>query len=333
MSLANFFGFNATSNSPVELPDIFPVAVTQSIFVDADIENIYAKIITDVLERTQGLPEKSAPLLWDNCVQSEASDGLVTLLSKAMADKKDLFVVYNKALGVVRKATSTEEEQIKSDYTKAGKSAVGVFISFKNYTRSDMVRLYSGMEYCTISALSKSLNVSKAIQFKMSDLRQSVNLNDSTEPKAQAVAMCTALGAGKNILMDAKDEIVLAKPELEAIKESIMFLDAKRCFYLGMPMSYINGEMQKGLGDSGQADARAVDRGLKNYFFSIVKPALEAIFSVTLTYKSNDMTQLLPALEAMKTFAITDDVLLPIADKIMIIRNLLGLNVDQVPTK
>jgi len=81
-----------SGGSAGELPNLFPLSIKHSDFVELDVQNIYSKILTDVLERTEGIPAEVEQALWDNCLPGESSDGLVTLLSKAMTGKTDLAI-------------------------------------------------------------------------------------------------------------------------------------------------------------------------------------------------------------------------------------------------
>lgn len=329
MNLATMFGFTRTSYANNELPNIYPMSIQESDFVDTDVRNIYARILTDVLERTQGVPEKSQNLLWDNCVASESSDGLVTLLSKAMTNKRELFLVYERALSLIRKATSDEEILIRGDYKKSGKSPRGIYITFKNYHRTDMVRLYSALEYSTVCSLSKQMKLSSAIQLKFTDLRKSTGLIDSKDVVDQAKLIASGLSLGRDVMLDEKDALETAKPDLTATNSAVDFIVNKQAFYLGMPATYITGESAKGLGDSGQGEAKAVDRGLKNYYFSVIKPVIEEIFGVTTTFKSEDFSQVASSLEALKTFELTSDELLSQDNKRIIINKMFGLPEDE----
>lgn len=330
MGLNSWFGFGgASSGGSDELPDLFPLSVTQENFIAIDVFNIYSKILTDVVERTEGLTEDDEAVLWDNCLASESNDGLITLLSRAMTEKNELFLVYDKGTKVLRKATNDEMTKIKADYKSKAESSVGTYITFKNYTRTDMVKLYSALEYCTVGALNKSMNLSKAIQFKVSDLRTSVGLIDKEEAKAQGKAIAHGLARGKDILADAKDIIETAKPDLTATQSSMELLNQKRSFYLGLPCSYITGELNSGLGDSGQADAKAIERGLKNYFFAIIKPVCKSIFGKDLTFESDDFQQLDSSLNAMKTFELTSEELMTTDNKRKIVNRLFGFPEDE----
>lgn len=327
MSLSQWFGWNRTESGD-EIPEIYPVPIMAGAFVDTDIVTIFSKVLTDTIERTQGLTDDQVALLWDNCVKSSKSDGLVSLLAKSMSAKGELFLVYEAAVGVVRVATSEEQGQIKADYAKQGQSKAGVYISFANFKRADMVKFYLGLEYCTVASLYKSMNLSRAVQLKVSDLRSSVSLADADDAKVQAQRVAQALGAGRDILIDAKDKIETAVPDLSATKEAIAFVVSKLSFYLGLPDSYLTGIQTGGIGSSGENDMRAVERGLKSYYFSIIKPTLEALFGVKTAYKSQDFRQIESAGDILKTFALIDDTMVSADNKRMIVNKLLDLPED-----
>ncbi len=312
-----------------EIPFLFPLSIEQKEFICIDVITLYSKILTDVFERSEGLSEDEETVLWDNCLESESHYGLITLVAKAMHDKANLFLVYDRAVNVIRKATEQEAAQIIADYKKQAFSSVGIYISFALYLRTDMIRLYSALEYHTVGALNKSMNVSKAVQLKISDLRSTVALVDKAEAKTQAMAMAKGLSQGRDLLLDGKDVVETAKPDLTATQAAMEFLNEKRAFYLGMPCSYITGELNSGLGDTGQADSKAIDRGLKGYFVSIVKPICKALFDKAVTFKSEDFMQLDSAVNTMKVFAITDEELMTSDNKREILNKLFGLPEDE----
>lgn len=332
MSLSNFFGWGSITSgaSLEELPDIFPLPFQKDQFVEIDTISIFQKILTDVVERTHGLTDEQQELMWDNCVQSEANHGLISLLARGMTFKKEMFIVYDKALNVLRLASSVEMQQIRQDYAKSGKSAIGIFLSFAHYRKADLVRLYSALEYLTVASLHKSMHVSVAVQIKMSDIRQSVALIDKDIAVQQAMNIARSLGKGCDVFMDAKDKVETSTPDLTAVKESIEYLNEKRAFYLGMPPSYLCGEQTGGIGATGEADTKAVERGLKNYYLSIIKPVFEALFGedVDISYKSQDFRQIDQAMNALKTFSLVGTELVNIENQTLIINKLLDLDED-----
>lgn len=293
--------------SNAEIPEIFPLAVRSADFIRADIFQTYEKILTDVAERTHGLSDEQENILWDSCVQTNTSDGLISLLAAAMTKASELFLVFSPSIGVIRKADQKEEAAIRADYQKFGASKVGVFVSFRNYRRTEMLTIYSSFEYCVLSSLNKLLNLSKSIQFKVNDLRASVSLADSGIAREQAKSIAQALRNGNDVLLDSKDVVDTAKPETSSVEKAIGFLAAKRAFILGLPLSYIVGEQTPGIGSTGEADMRAVERGLRQYFVSIIRPVFNAVFGATVEFKSQDFRQISSALEVLKTFDLTSD--------------------------
>lgn len=323
--------FLSSSNESVDsLRDIFPIPIAQRDFVAIDVQNIYSRILTDVMERTQGIPEEAKNLLWDNCLGSEKQEGLITTLAKAMVNKKDLFLVYKPALKVIRTATPVEEQKIRDDYKARGESEVGVYITFRNYIKSDMVQFYSHLEYCAIGGLWKQANLSKAILIKISDLRASVSLADSERAKSQGTAMASGLSDGKDLLMDAKDIIESLSPDLTATNATLDLISKKHSFYLGLPASYFSGEGQStALSDTGKADSKAVERGLKPYYFSIAKPVIEGIFKdAKTTFKSEDAEGLTTALSALEVMDRTSNEFLSMENKTLVINKAFGLDED-----
>lgn len=322
MAWWNFLG---SAETP-ELPEIYPLPISVASFVKIDVQNIYTRILMDVLERTEGIPEDEQKLLWDNCSAGESQDGIVTMLAKAMYDKADLFLVEDN--GIVRTATAQEKEQIKKDYQQRAESNTGVYVTFKNYQRTDMIKFYSTLEHCSIGGLYKASKLSNAIQLKFNDLRASTGLNDSSDVKNQALAMALALGSGKDIMADAKDIIETATPDLTATNSSIELIALKQSFYLGLPASWITGLQKGGLSDSGKADSKAVERGLKPYYFSIIKPVVDVLFGINTTFKTDDTEMISTANETLKTFELTGDELISHDNKLKIINKLFGLPED-----
>ncbi len=328
MGIENWFGWGRADVPIDQLPDIFPIGMMQLDFIRIDVTTIFSRILTDVIERTHGLTDDQMSILWDNCIKSEQSDGLITRLARAMCDRKDLFLVYDQALGLIRPATADEQAKIEADYKAANESSTGIYISFRHFYKADLIKIYSALEYVSVSSLHKAINISKAVQIKMNDMRASVNLTDAADVKAQGVALASSLARGKDVMLDAKDMIMTQIPDLTGIQTAIEFINEKRSFYLGMPECYISGEQTGGLNADGTGDAKAIERGLKNYYQSVMKPVFEALFDAETTYKSQDFTQITSASDMLKTFSLTDDELISKENKTLILNRLFDLPED-----
>lgn len=331
----SWFSFLGRDTSPTDIPNIYPMPVLQKDFVAIDVQNIFSRILTDTFERTHGIPDDEKMLIWDSCLASDVSDGLVTMLSKAMVDKQDLFIVYIKNLKLIRKATAEETSQIREGYkTKAEPvkvdGGVGIFVTFKNFKKSDMVKFYSALEWCSVGGLWKQSNLSQALQLKFKDMRGSIANSDAPDAKTQAEAIAKNLAAGKDVALDGEDTIETSKPDVTATNSSLEMIQKKQALYLGMPASYLIGEGSTGLSDSGKSDQKSVDRGLKNYFFSIVKPVSDGIFGVKTEFKSEDSEGISSAIEVLKAMDTTSNEFLNQENKTKIVNKAFGLDEDEV---
>jgi hypothetical protein len=325
MSLFSFLqrGFEAFSSG---LGYLFPFSLQKAEFLTTDIRSTYSMILTDTFERTHGLNDKQSSTLPDSCVKSSAAKGLISHLATAMTDMSDLFLVYDPATDVVRRALPAEEEKIKKDYSKKATSTLGAYISFQDYSRTQRLRIYSELEFCILVALNKSMNLAKAIQLKVNELRATVSLADSAVATDQAKTIAHALGAGQDVLLDAKDMIETATPDISATEKAMAFLDNKKSFILSLPISYISGTQTGGIGSTGEADSRAVERGLKQYFESIVKPVCKELFGEEVEFRSQDFREMGVALEALKTLSLVDDTLIVREEKRQIIARMFQLD-------
>lgn len=324
MGLLDTFRFGRSTPNNNYLPDIFPFPYAQKDFVRIDVMTIYSRILNDVLERTEGIPEKYIPLLSDNCLASEAQNGLVTLVATAMAEKKKLFLIYDKATNLVVKADNEQQAKIEAEYKASNKSELGIMVNFTKYCRTDMMLIYSALEYCTVASLDKSMNLSKAIQLKLKDLRASVSSIDKDDVEAQMLQIAQGLAAGKDVGIDKEDIIETAKPDLTATQSAMEFITEKRAFYLGLPRSYLTGDTQKGLGDSGEGDSKKVEQGLRGYYFSIIKPIVEALFEIKTTFKTEDFRMVDRALNILRTMEATSEEFINAENKLKLVNKAFG---------
>ncbi len=308
------------------IDSVYRLGIDADAFIKADVKGIFLKILTDCVERTQGIPEEHEHVIWDNCLESESKKGLLSLLSEAMACKSELYLVYKE--NVLRLATNEEQVQIKADYLLKATSSVGTFISFRNYDRTELLTIFSSMEYQVLSSLNKTMNLSKALQFKMANMRESVGAIDSSDVINQAKSMALALGKGNDVLMDGEDIIETSTPNMDPTEKAIYFLDAKRSFILNMPLSYITGEQTTGIGSTGEADTKAVERGLRQYWISIIKPVIKALFNSDVTFRSQDFRQITSALEAIKTFELVGEKIISLENQRLIVSTLLDIDND-----
>lgn len=330
MKLIQSIGFrsNFATASVSELPEIFPLGFERTRFVESDVEFLFKKILTDCARRTSGIKPLDERVLWDNCLGNESAKGLISLMSEAMTKQTDLYLVYK--VGILRKATIDEESKIQADYEAKGQSSVGVYLGFKNFKVIEMFKVYSGLEYCVLKSLNKTTNLASAVQMKIADLRKSVGRMDAEPPiTTQASDLAKAMGAGKDVLLDAGDTVETAKVDIGPSESAMSWINKRRSYYSGLPMSYIEGTQTPGIGSTGEQDARAVDNGLQPYWKAFFQPAVEALFKGTkVKYQPSDFRQVGTTLDALRTFELTTDGLISKKDKQEIIWSLLGLDFE-----
>ena len=329
MGWFDFINPKTQTNNWNEIEDIFPLGIKQREFLKADILSTYQKILTDTVDRAFGIPKKAERYLWDNVVGEVDNDGLVTMLAKGMAEKKELYIVYKPSIEVIRYATREEEKKIKADYEKDSRSSVGIYVSFKNYKRTEMLEIWSCFEYCLLAGMNKQLNLSKAMHVKINELRSSVSLNDSEVAIAQAKNIAQALKRGNDVLIDKNDEISVMTVNMDASEKSMDFLANKKAWILSLPASYLSGDQTGGIGSTGENDSRAIENGLKQYFLTIVKPVCDLLFGVDCKFKSRDFRNMTTALEVLKTFDLVSDENLSRESKQEIVARVFDLDMDE----
>lgn len=324
LELINFR--RVTTGADNELPEIFSLGIPCEDFAKLNITYLYKKILTDCIVRTQGIPDNVRRALWDNCMASESDKGLISLLATAMTAKSELYLVWN--LNVLRKANAQEQIIIKADYAKMGKSSVGAYISFRNYELSDILLIYASLEHASLASLSSMMNLAKAIQFKMANMRKSVGAYDKDDVVKQCVAIATALKAGKAVAIDGEDEITTSQLDMEPTEKAVSFLDSKRAYYTGLPKSYITGEQTGGIGSSGENDTRAIQRGLEPYWESIIHPTLKAVFNIDTKFQLERFGQVDSALNALRTFELVSEDLISLENKREIVSDMFDIEND-----
>lgn len=298
----SFFNFGSGASTTLYIDKPFQLNLADTVFVENEITGLYEKLLMDCYSRSNDL--KESPIYFDNCLASENNQGLISLLSDAMYKKTDLFLVLKS--DVIRLADTEEKTKIAEDYKKTGKSSIGVYCSFKDFVKTDMLKVYYSMLFNVFDTTNTQMNISKSIQVKINKLRDLVSLSakDSTVP--QAKDLVDALKNGKGIMLDKDDEIAAIMTSLDPVKAGIELVNSKVASTIGMPLSYVNGELSAGLSSSGEGDSDMVERGLKPYFNSIWKPVVDKLMDSNITFKSDSWRTLEPMLKYITVIETSD---------------------------
>jgi hypothetical protein len=303
--------FGKSSGGTCVMPELWQMQLQCSLYTEIQLRAIYTRILSEVFSRCHGISDDFRPLLYTS-MEGEGQIGLIEHIVRAMAKQSALVLKYN--AGIIVEPKWDEQKKILDAMKKGERSKQTLALSFTKYDRTTMLRQLLWHKYLLLCAENKALNLSTAVQIKINALRDSVSMKDFKAeggPFDQAREIAQALLDGRATAMDSKDLIELMTPDtgpLEKVGDSV---HREAALILGLPLSWITGTAESGLGDSGDKDARAIERGLQPYFWESVYPAYFGLFGGKLKFKTEDYRNITPALDAMRTFQLDDGELLP----------------------
>ena len=279
----------------------FCVEMKAADFVDFKVIPLYAKILRRCYAKSSGLSDEQAANLWDSVDLGDAQHGIINKVSFAMAKKKELILF--KDGGIVREAEQAEADQIKKDYEERGRSEKGVYLNFKKYAMTDVLRLYMAFIFEIIRGAWVNVNLTKALQLKIADARKTIAASDAADPMQVASNVVSALKDGKSVFLDAGDEVKTTDLQTQAIKDALSLVYGLLAGELGVSTSFICGELTSGMAVTGEADVNANEDGIKDFFNSVFKPIMDKLFGVSLKFKSDnwrrikEFAQIIPFVE------------------------------------
>jgi hypothetical protein len=286
----SFFGslFKTTSEATETLLGApYRLSFTKEVYCRMKTEILFEKILHRCYSRSEGAKdEQKIASLFDSSERSGSPSGLISLVSSGMTKKEQLAIVYDN--GIVRKATFDEEQVIKDDYEKVAKSSTGVLISFKDYYLTDLVNGYYGMIYDILASMNTQVGLAQALQIKINNLRGTVSVAGSDEPIKQAKDINEALKEGRSVLLDKNDQVEVLTINSDAVSSAITLVNSQLASDLGMPLSFVNGELTTGMSATGEADTNQQEEGLQDFFNSIFKPICDKLYEWDLRFVSDD---------------------------------------------
>ena len=281
--------FNNTKNTVTEWLH-FPLSVLEKNFIDTELKNLYTNILTECYAHSNLATDKdfNSIALFDNALDHEQQKGLISLLARAMTMKHSISLVYE--AGVIRLADKNDKDPI--------------VCNFKQYELTDILKIYYSFLYLILSSINSGLNVSRAIQIKIADMRKLIARSDQKTTEDDLNLINGNLKSGKAVGLDALDKIEKIPFDIATAKESALFIERRIATSIRMPISFVTGEQSTGISATGEADDRALENGLRIYFNSIFKPIVSRLMKVNDIYlKTNILkhiqtyAQLIPIIE------------------------------------
>lgn len=302
MAFTNIFKTITGGAVVTDLASPYKLAVDELIFIDFKTSILYQKILKRCYAKSIGLSDEEARNLWDSVELGNAQYGIITQIADAMTKKKELFLVNDS--GIVRVADAEEMEQIRKDYAEKASSKIGVYMNFKKYTLTDIIKVYMSLIYDIMNGAKVNLGLAKALQLKMADLRKLVATSSSEDTKGQAKAIVEALKNGKSIAIDAGDTIQTTELQTAPITEGLKLVYGLLASEIGVSTSFVCGELTSGMAVTGEADVNSNEDGIKDFFNSVFKPVIDKLFNKKIMFKTDnwrkikEYAQIIPYIES-----------------------------------
>lgn len=272
----------------------FKLRMRETNFVQTETKELFKNLLIECYNKSTGLSEKQSLAMWDNFdrFNDKTTAGFVGMIAEAMTNKTTAYIVYDKATGVIRKATSEEQSQIRSDYQTKTKSDIGIMANFTRYDKADVIKLYYALLYNVVDGLNTSINVTKAVKYMASLLREKTNKDSSEDIIKQAKAIVENLKNGNPVLIDSEDKLESGTVDVKPVESAVDFICGRIAGELRVSLSYVNGKMTSGISSTGEADEQANERGIEIIFNSIYKPLIDSIFNVNVQFQSDNYHRL-----------------------------------------
>ena len=272
----------------------FKLVMTEGNFVSTETKELFKNLLIECYNKSTGLKEKHASAMWDNFdrLNDKTTAGFIGLIAEAMTEKTIVYIVYDNTTGVIRKATSQEQAEIRKDYKEKAKSSIGIMANFTKYDKADIIKLYYTLLYNVVDGLNVSINVMKAIKYLADKLREKISKASSEDIIKQAKEIVQNLTEGKPVLLDANDKLESTTIDVKPVESAVDFICGRIAGEMRVSLSYVNGKMTSGISSTGEADEQANERGIEIIFNSIFKPCADSLFNANIKFVSDNYHRL-----------------------------------------
>lgn len=284
----------------------FSLIMNESNFILTETKELFKNLLIECYNKSKGFNDKQSLAMWDNFdrLNDKTTAGFIGLIAEAMTEKTIVYIVYDKVTGVVRKATTSEQAEIRRDYKEKTKSPTGIMANFTKYDKADIIKLYYALLYNVVDGLNVSINVMKAVKYLADKLREKISKASSEDIINQAKAIVQNLKDGKPVLLDANDKLESTTLDVKPVESAVDFITGRIAGEMRVSLSYVNGKMTAGISSTGEADEQANERGIEIMFNSIFKPCADSLFGTDIKFISDNYHRLkaysdiLPSIES-----------------------------------
>ena len=312
------FGINKEKNliQKDNLSLSFNLSLKETEFVDYMVSDLYQSILTMCFDKIifpdaeKDFKDKITPSFYDNLSVEGINKGIIKNLAYGIVQNQKVFLV-NASAGdniIVRQGT---QEELQKYEKEQGNIKNQIQMDFTKYNQSKVLKLFYSMIYWIIRATNTNVKISNSVLVKIAKLRELVAKEDAEEVIKQAKEINDAIKRGNSIVADKDDTMERLEINSQATKDALDVAFSLVSGLIKMPLSFVNGELTTGLTQTGDSDNLAIERGLKNYYYTILKPCTEKLFDTKIRFTSDNTAKLktligiLPQLEL--STLLTDD--------------------------
>lgn len=313
------FGINKEKNliQKDNLSLCFDLSLKEKDFVDYMVSDLYQSILTMCFDKIifpdakeKDFKDKITPSFYDNLSVEGINKGIIKNLAYGIVQNQKVFLI-NASAGddiIVRQGT---QEELQKYEKEQGNIKNQIQMDFTKYNQSKALKLFYSMIYWIIRATNTNVKISNSVLVKIAKLRELVAKEDAEEVIKQAKEINDAIKKGNSIIADKDDTMERLEINSQATKDALDVAFSLVSGLIKMPLSFVNGELTTGLTQTGDSDNLAIERGLKNYYYTILKPCTEKLFETKTRFSSDNTAKLktligiLPQLEL--STLLTDD--------------------------
>jgi hypothetical protein len=292
------FGFLSQAQSTewsFALGIIFSMDITKEKFVEAYTKDLYKKILVDCANKTVSLDEKIEKVLFDNVLASENQKGLISYIADGLYDCSKITLFYYPKQDIISNTELANDVKNK-----------GVQLDFSNNYKNKVLKVYIGMIFDILSNFSTALNISKSLNYKIQDLRTLIDKDTIKDVENQSRKIIEAIKKGESVAIDKGDEVVLSSFDIAPAKQAIEEINKLIAGVMGLPISYINGELSTVIASSSNNESVAINRGIKNYWTSIFAPCVSQIFGKNISFQKDILTTLTNSIQVLQFLEMTE---------------------------
>lgn len=284
--MAGFLGFRNRNPQTAEMTQLacpYKLCMCERDFVRVKTLALLERILKRCFHKTVGIAEKD----YNNIAQSvflsvesgAEKNGTIPLVARAMLERAKIYLVYAEDLGLVRKATTQEQQELDRKY-KENNNATGqldgglrgMVLNFMNYDLVTLIKCYMALIYAVMDSGNTQVNLSRSLQIKINKLRDNISVLTSEDAVKQTNNINDALKRGNSVLLDNLDSVIQTAINADSIDKALNIFYSALASDLGLSVSFVSGVLTSGMSATGDADINYEENGIKDFWTTIWRP-------------------------------------------------------------